>query len=622
MTGTIQDSSRSRGESFAGGLEREKSHRSKARSLKPLAYLWPFIARYPYWLAAFLIFLTLSTLTTLSLPPVIKIIIDCGFGTSQTTAQICQIVKIGQNSDLSPYFKLAIGVAILFSLVGSLRFYFITLLGQRVIADIRQAVYSHLVNLSPDFYESLRTGELLSRLTTDTTLIETVVTGSISFAIRSIAMIIGACILMLIVSWQLTLLVFAIGPLIIGPVIVIGRRIRLLSRNSQDALAGASARASESLSAIRTVQAFNRTTFEKQLFHDAVELTFNTHKKRIIAQSILTALIFMIALCSITGILWFGAYSVNQGWLSGGDIAAFTFYAFLSLSSAGALTETWTNLLRAAGASERLIEILNARSNILSSPHAIRCTRARGELRFSNVNFTYPTRTGTSILKNISFTIKPNSTTALVGPSGAGKSTLFSLLLRFFDPQSGQIELDGRALKDYDLTSLRAQFSIVAQDTPLFSGSALENIRYGRLDASDSDIIAAAKAAYADSFIRNLPQSYDTDLGERAMTLSGGQRQRISIARAILRDAPILLLDEATSALDAESEQAVQNAVAQLSVGRTTLVIAHRLATVRRADHIIVMDEGQITEAGNHKTLSQKGGLYARLAELQFNPDS
>lgn len=618
MSDNFTDESRSGGTAYAAAIDQDKPNRAKGRSLKPLRYLWPFVAKYPGWLIGFIIFLILSAATSLALPGVTKVIVDCGFGGGDVDVEICQRISIEEGGDLGPYFKFAMIFAVLFSIFGSLRFFFITVLGQRVIADIRQAVYDRLLWLSPAYYETVRTGEVLSRLTTDTTLVETVVTGSISFAIRSFAMISGSIILMFIVSWQLALMVMAIGPLIILPAIIIGRRIRRLSRQGQDELAGASARAGEALGSIQTVQAFTRETEEKRAFFAAIEATFTSQKARIITQTALTALIFIISLCSITAILWFGANAVSDGWLTGGDIVAFTLYAFFTVSSAGALTETWTNLLRAAGASERLVDILKAESDISANDTGADLSGQDNPVHFEAVTFTYPTRPDQPALHDVSFTVQPGETVALVGPSGAGKTTVFQLLLRFYDPQTGQILIGDTVLSQSSLKSVRQQFAIVQQNTPLFSGTAMENIRYGREGAMDADVIAAAKAAFAHDFITALPKGYATDLGERGVTLSGGQRQRIAIARAILRDAPILLLDEATSALDAESEKAVQNAFEALSKTRTTIVIAHRLATVRKADRILVIDAGRIVETGTHDALVKKGGLYARLAELQF----
>ncbi|MGB0906574.1 MAG: ABC transporter transmembrane domain-containing protein [Maricaulaceae bacterium] len=627
MSNATPNPDRSAGAAYSAAIDKDKAHRDKARSLRPLRYLWPYVARYPAWLIAFLVFLCLSAAATLVLPAILKLIFDCGFGGGTGDPQFCANAgMLGFDSEgpvnLNGYFKLAMLFAVVFSIFGSLRFYFITTLGQRVIADIRKAVYDKLLTLSPSFFERIRTGEVLSRLTTDTTLIETVLTGSVSFALRSMTTIIGSIILMFVVNWKLALLVLGIGPMIIVPAIIIGKRIRRLSRDGQDRLAESSARAGEALTSIQTVQAFTREDTESDLFGNTIERTFSTHKARITAQTGMTMLIFMISLCSITGILWFGATLVERGLISGGDIAAFMAYAFFAVSSAGALTETWTNLLRAAGASDRLVQILETQSDIAAPDTPTVNIKGHETISFDDVSFSYPTRPEDTALRAINFDVKSGQTVALVGPSGAGKSTVFQLLLRFYDIQSGKITLGNTNICDLDPQVLRQQFAIVQQNTPLFSGSAMENIRYGRAGASDAEVVAAAKAAYAHDFIMALPMGYETDLGERAATLSGGQRQRLTIARAILRDAPILLLDEATSALDAESERAVQLAFEAMSQDRTTLVIAHRLATVKKADWIIVFDEGQIVGQGTHDSLIKDGELYARLAALQFDAES
>lgn len=612
--------SRGGGAAFSAQIERDKGHRARSKSLAPLKHIWPFVARYPLWLTLFLIFLLLSSAATLILPPLGQIVVDCGFaGSQKARPDFCQQINVSGAEDLAPYFKFAFIFVGLYALIGPLRAFFITTLGQRVIADIRNKVYSHLLTLSPAYFERVRTGEVLSRLTTDTTLIETVVTGSISFGIRALAVAIGAIIMMFITNWKMAAMVLAIGPLIIIPVIIFGRMIRNLSRDGQDRLADASARAGESLSAIQTVQAYTREDYEDAHFSNVVNATYEIHKKRIIIRTCLSFIIFAVALSAVVGVLWYGAINVTQGKMSGGEILKFFLYAFLALSNLSFLTETWTNLLRAAGASERLVEILQAESNIAPPAILHACKRAIGELKFDNVSFIYPSRPEDQVVQDLSFSVRPGETIAVVGPSGAGKSTLFQLMLRFYDVSSGAISLDGRTIKDWDPKALRNQFAIVAQNTPLFSGSAMDNIRYGREGASDGEVIDAAKAAFAHDFISALPQGYETDLGERATTLSGGQRQRIAIARAILRDSPILLLDEATSALDAESERAVQTAFENLSKDRTTLVIAHRLATVKKADRIIVMDNGKIIEEGSHASLVKSGGLYARLAKLQFS---
>ena len=621
MADDVQDPSRSAGAAYAESVSKEKAGRGKAKSLRPLRALWPFVARYPGWLALFLLFLILSAAATLILPGILRVITDCGFGDG--TTEFCQIIAaspVGEMSGngLSGFFKIALGFAVIFSIVGALRFYFITTLGQRVIADIRRAVYDRLMGLSPAYFEKVRSGEILSRLTTDTTLIETVVTGSVSFALRAIVTVIGSIILMFVVSWKLALMVLAIGPFIVLPIIIIGRYIQRLSRKGQDKLAEASSRAGEAISSVQTVQAFTREEMERTRFGESIEATFSVQKRRIGIQTVLTALLFAIGLGGMTAVLWAGAQMVDDGALTGGQIAAFLAYAFFTVSSASALTETWTNMLRAAGASERLVEILQAETEITAPENPVALSQSEGAIGFENVTFSYPSRPEQQALKSVEFKIAPGETVALVGPSGAGKSTVFQLLLRFYDTQFGIITLDDIPITKLDPQTLRSQFAVVQQNTPLFSGSAMENIRYGSPEASDEDVITAAKAAYAHDFLTALPQSYETDLGERATTLSGGQRQRIAIARAILRNAPILLLDEATSALDAESERAVQNAFTRMSEGRTTLVIAHRLATVKEADRILVFDEGALVAPGTHDQLMAERGVYARLAALQF----
>ena len=617
MSDNTQTNNR-RGAAFAAEINRDKGHRGKSRSLAPLKHIWPFIARYPLWLTLFLIFLFLSSVATLIIPPLGKLIVDCGFSEQLTRPDFCARINVNGANDLSPYFKIAFLFAIIYSIVGPMRALLITTLGQRVIADIRNTVYSHLLTLSPAYFERVRTGEVLSRLTTDTTLIETVVTGSISFGIRALAVAIGAIIMMFVTNWKMALMIVAIGPFIIIPVIIFGRMIRNLSRDGQDRLADASARAGESLSAIQTVQAYTREAFEDSRFSDVVNATYEIHKKRIIIRMFMSVIIFLMGLGSVVAVLWYGAYNVTQGIMTGGDILQFSIYAMFTLSNLSFLTETWTNLLRAAGASERLVEILTSKSEIIApaNPHAL--SKLNG-IHFKNVTFTYPSRPEATAISNLNFSIRSGQNVAVVGPSGAGKSTLFQLLIRFYDVQTGQILLGDTAITELDPKRLREQFAIVQQHTPLFSGSAMDNIRYGREGAGDADVIAAAKAAFAHEFIMALPQGYKTDLGERGATLSGGQRQRIAIARAILRDAPILLLDEATSALDSESEKAVQTAFENLAKNRTTLVIAHRLSTVKKADLILVMEDGEIVEQGSHENLIDQNGLYARLAELQFS---
>jgi len=605
-----------RGSSFAAELERDRAHRDKARSAKPLRRLVPFVLKYPGLLTAFVIFLALASGLTLLLPAAFRLVVDCGFS-GAAHSDICTRFAFG--GQLAGYFGAGIIVALLLGLASALRYYFISRLGERVVADLRRAVYDHLLSLSPGYYANIRTGEVLSRLTTDTTLIQTVVGSSISVAVRTVATTIGALALMVVVSWKLALMMLAVGPIILGPIFLFGRRMQRLSRLSQDRLADASARAGESLRAIETVQAFTREEEEKSYFAQAVEATFDVALRRIRVRAYMTGAIFSFVLAGLITVLWFGAVQVQGGAITPGAMTQFVMYAFVAVSGIGVMTETYGEIMRAAGATERLMELLAAQSDIAAPAHpAALASPVRGAVKFGGVDFYYPARPKTAALRNVSITVAPGQTVALVGPSGAGKSTMFQLILRFYDPQAGAVTLDGVDIKTLDPADLRGAISVVQQNAPLFSGSAAENIRFGKPSASDDDVRAAARAANAHDFITALPEGYNTQLGEDAATLSGGQRQRLAIARAILRDAPILLLDEATSALDSQSERAIQEAFETVSAGRTTIVIAHRLSTVLKADMIAVMDQGRIIDHGAHDELLGRGGLYARLAKLQF----
>ena len=586
-------------------IEEEAQRRKPARGVGPLLRLVPFLGRYRVMVALAFVALVAATLATLAIPMASRRLIDNGFN-RENAAFIDQ------------YFLALVAVALMLGMASAARFFFVSWLGERVVADLRKAVYAHVLSLSPAFVELTRTGEVLSRLTADTTLIKTVVGSSASIALRNVFLFFGAAAMMAATSPYLSGLVLLAIPAILLPLIVFGRWVRRLSRSAQDRLADTSAFGTESLNAIQIVQAFTHEDIDRARFGEHVEHAFETSRSRITARAILTALVFFFGMSSVVGVLWVGANAVLADTMSGGELLEFILYAVFAASAIAALSEIWGDMQMAAGATERLMELLDIEPQVAAPPVPTPLPAPRGELAFDNVNFAYPSRPGVSALNGFSLSVRRGETVALVGPSGAGKSTVFQLLLRFYDPQSGSVTLDGVDVRDADPREVRARLAVVPQETVVFGATVAENIRYGRPGASDEDIRAAARAARIDDFITHLPQGYETHVGERGVTLSGGQRQRIAIARAILRDAPVLLLDEATSALDAESETLVQQALEGLMQDRTTLVIAHRLATVLKADRIVVMEEGRLVASGTHEELIKQGGLYTRLARLQF----
>lgn len=579
--------------------------RAKSRQIGSLRALGPFLAPYHLMLAAAGGALVLTAIVSLTLPLAVRRVVD-GFE-SETAALLDQ------------YFLAALGIATLLALGTGLRYYLVTRLGERVVADIRKAVFDRMIGMSPAFYEKIMTGEVLSRITTDTTLLLSVISSSVSVALRNVLILIGGLGLMMVTSPKLTGAVLLIVPLIIVPIVVLGRRLRNLSRENQDWIAESSGNASEALLSVQTVQAFTHEVASALTFSRVTEKSFDSAKKRIATRAVMTVIVISLVFAGIVGVLWTGARDVRAEAMSVGELIQFLIYAIMVAGSVGALSEIWGELQRASGATERLVELLHTTDSV-ADPVSGRALPqgGRGSITFDKVRFSYPTRPDAAALDEVSFTIRPGETVAIVGPSGAGKSTIFQLLLRFYDPVSGQITLDGVPLTELRRETFRAAIALVSQDPVIFAASARENIRFGRPDATDAEVEEAAKAAAAHEFLSALPKGYDTYVGERGLMLSGGQKQRIAIARAILRDAPILLLDEATSALDAESERAVQDAVTRLSEGRTTLIVAHRLATVKQADRILVFEAGKIAAEGTHDSLVAQGGLYARLARLQF----
>ncbi|MCT4554298.1 MAG: ABC transporter transmembrane domain-containing protein [Pelagimonas sp.] len=579
--------------------------RAKSRRLGSLGALWPFLKPYRLLMLAALVALVLTATLSLLLPLAVRRVVD-NFN-----------VEDGAILDL--YFAAALGIAALLAVGTAMRYALVTRLGERVVADIRKAVFDRVIGLSPAFYEKTMTGEVLSRITTDTTLILSVIGSSVSIALRNILLFSGGLVFMSMTSAKLTGLVLLLVPVVVVPILTLGRKLRRLSRENQDWIAQSSGYASEALGAVQSVQSYTHETLSRANFADVTEKSFDAARRRVWTRALMTAIVIFLVFTGIVGVLWIGAWDVRAGSMSAGALVQFVIYAVMVAGAVGALSEIFGELQRAAGATERLVELLQAEDDVQDPAQPVALpSPARGEIGFDGVSFAYPARPGVSALDAVDLRIEAGETVAFVGPSGAGKTTVIQLLQRFYDPQAGQVTLDGIALPDMARADFRSQIALVPQDPVIFAASARENIRFGRPDASDAEIEAAARAAAAHDFLTALPEGYDTWLGERGVTLSGGQRQRIAIARAILRDAPVLLLDEATSALDAESERAVQQAVDTMSENRTTLIVAHRLATVKKADRIVVMEQGKIVAMGKHDDLVAEGGLYARLARLQF----
>lgn len=597
------------GAELAQSLATEGQRRGKSRNVRALGRLLPFARAHLSDALLALVFLVFTASATLGISGALRLLVDhlTGQGGEAPTA-----------SSVAPWFWLLSGVAVALAVGSALRYFFVTKLGERIVADLRKAVYGHILTLDPSFFLQTRTGEVLSRLTTDVQIVESLLATSISFALRNLLTLIGALVLLVIVSPQLTGLVLLVFPVVLAPLFLFGRQVRKLTTSAQDKFAAAVGFAGESLDALETVQAFGRERTAAERFGAAVEDSFATSLTRMRARALMTAMVIALVFGGIVFVFWLAVRAGLRGEMSWGQLFQFAFLAVTAGSSVGALGEVWGEVQKAAGAMERIAGLLDARPGIAPPAKPVPLPRPRGEVAFEAVTFAYPGRPDLPALKGFSLHVKPGERVALVGPSGSGKTTVFRLLLRFYDPQAGRVVLDGVDLRDADPAEVRARLALVAQDSALFSGSAAENVRFGREDASPEAILAAVRAAQAESFLETLPQGLDTPVGERARGLSGGQRQRLAIARALVREAPVLLLDEATSALDAENERLVQEALDRAMEGRTTLVIAHRLATVLKADRIVVLEEGQVVEEGTHHDLVAKGGLYARLAALQF----
>ena len=589
----------------------ESGARSAAKSPRALRGLLPFLRPYRVRMALALLFLVGAAAATLALPLALRSLIDGGLVSADPGARVMA---------LREHFVALFGVGVALGVFSALRFYMVSWLGERITADLRNAVYAHVVRQSPEFFETTQTGEVLSRLTTDTTLVQTVVGSSLSMGLRNMVMGVGALAMLVITNPRVMLPVMGMLALIVLPSVYVGRRVRRLSRASQDRVADASAIAAEVLNAIPVVQSYTQQRRESARFEAATERAFDTAVRRTRVRSVLVAFIISATFGALLWGLYQGTQAVLRGDITAGHLGQTVLYVIVLVSSVAVLSEVYGEVLRAAGATERLMELLHARSPVdePARPVALPAAQGGSSVRFDHVTFHYPSRPAQAALRDFSLDVRPGETVALVGPSGAGKSTVLQLLLRFYDAQQGVVSVDGVPVNAVSLDELRGRIGIVPQDSTVFSASAMDNIRYGRPDAGDDEVFAAARAAFADDFIRALPEGYATHLGERGVRLSGGQRQRISIARVMLKNTPILLLDEATSALDAESERMVQAALEAAMQGRTTVVIAHRLATVLRADRIVVMEGGRILDEGTHAQLVARGGLYARLAAMQF----
>lgn len=590
-------------------LKAQENNKPANKRLSILLELLPFITPYKKVLIGAVAALLVTAGASLAIGQAVRQLIDKGFVGGSVSDLNSAVIFLAVIT-----FSIAIGTFV--------RFYLVSWLGERVVADIRKAVFEHLMGLHPSYFESNRSGEIMSRLTTDTTLLENIVGSSLSMALRNSLTFVGGLIMLLVTNLKLSMIVLASVPLILVPILIYGRKVRALSRKSQDSIAEVGSYAGEVIENIKTVQSYSREDYERQSFQNEVENAFAIARQRIKQRALLIAAVITLVFGAITGMLWIGGYDVLTGKMTGGDLGAFVFYAIMVATAVATISEVFGELQRAAGATERLIELLNEQSHIQSPAAGTEQQAVDASLHFNNISFSYPTRPQQKALHNFDLRIEPGQSVALVGPSGAGKSTVFELVQRFYDPGDGTVILGQRDIKTMQPLHLRNNMALVPQQPALFTADVMHNIRYGKMDASEADIIAAAKAAHAHEFIEKLPQGYNTPLGDKGARLSGGQRQRIAIARAILKDPKILLLDEATSALDAESEFHVQQALNELMQGRTTIIIAHRLATIIHADKIAVMDQGELVASGSHQELLKISPLYKRLADLQFREGS